>query len=368
MTALEVTRERAAAPAARRAARRPTRGAVLGGLAALCVACALISLSTGALPIPLASLLDLALGRCGEVGASCTAQQEAVIWAIRAPRVALALITGAALASAGCALQGIFRNPLADPGLVGVSSGAMIGAVAGIFALSRLELGWLGAAGRAWLVPGAAFLAGLAAVAVVWRLSARQGRVSVGAMILVGVAINALAGAALGVIIHIADDAELRSLTAWSLGSLGGARGAILPAPLCATLLGLALLIPHASSLNALSLGESAATGLGVPIARVRAVVVGASALMTGASVAFTGLIGFVGLVVPHALRLALGPDHRTLLPASALGGAALLVAADTLGRTIIAPGELPIGVVTALIGAPWFLVMLTRGRPAWSA
>jgi iron complex transport system permease protein len=187
-------------------------------------------------------------------------------------------------------------------------------------------------------------------------------------MILVGVAVNALADALLGLVIHVADDAELRTLTAWSLGSLGSARASMLPAPLLATLAALALIIPQAQNLNALSLGASAAVSLGVPLTYVRRIVVGASALAVGATVAFTGLIGFVGLIVPHALRLVLGPDHRLLLPSSALAGAALLVAADTLARTVAAPAELPIGVVTALCGAPLFIGLLARGRSAWSA
>jgi iron complex transport system permease protein len=349
-------------------ARALARRAALPALVGLCVASAAWSLTTGALAIPASHLVELVAGRCGEAGAACTAQQEAVIMAIRAPRVALGLITGAALGCAGAALQGIFRNPLADPGLIGVSSGAMIGAVGGIFALSRLDLAMLGAAGREWMVPGGAFLAGLLAVWLVWRLSTRGGHTSVGAMILVGVAVNALAGALLGLVIHVADDAELRTLTAWSLGSLGSARASMLPAPLLATLAALALIVPQAQNLNALSLGESAAVSLGVPLTYVRRVVVGASALAVGATVAFTGLIGFVGLIVPHALRLVLGPDHRLLLPSSALAGAALLVAADTLARTVAAPAELPIGVVTALCGAPLFIGLLARGRSAWSA
>lgn len=367
MTALELPSPRR--PARGQAARRrAVRRAALPALAALCAVSAAVGLMVGAFDVPLVSLIELLLGRCGEVGATCTAQQAAVVSAIRLPRVALGLVVGAALGCSGAALQGIFRNPLADPGLIGVSSGAMIGAVGAIFALSRLDLAWLGAAGRGGLVPLCAFGAGVAAVWLVWRLSTRGGHTSVGTMILAGVAINAMAGALLGLVIHIATDAELRSLTAWSLGSLGGARMAMLPAPLLATALALGVLWPRAEALNALSLGESAAVSLGIDVARLRRAVVGASALAVGATVAFTGLIGFVGLVVPHVLRLMCGPDHRALLPASALGGAALLVMADTAARTAAAPAELPIGVVTALIGAPWFMVLLTRRRAAWSA
>jgi iron complex transport system permease protein len=339
----------------------------LPALAALCLVSALIGVATGALSIELAALFDLLTGRCAQPGSPCTAQHEAVVWAIRAPRVALGLVVGAGLAIAGASLQGIFRNPLADPGLIGVSSGAMIGAVAAILALSRLDLTSLGAAGRAWLVPAAAFVGGACAVWTVWRIASRGGHTSVAMMILVGVAINALAGAALGLVVHIADDAELRSLTMWSLGSLSSARWPILAAPLLTLIISSIKLIRSADALNALSLNERAATSLGINVHAARRDVVLASALVVGAGVAFTGLIGFVGLVVPHALRLVVGPNHRVLLPASALVGAALLVSADTLARTIAAPAELPIGVVTALIGAPWFLVLLTREQRSWS-
>lgn len=282
-----------------------------------------------------------------------------VVGQIRLPRALLAILCGATLALCGVAMQGLFRNPLADPGLIGVSSGAALGAAAAILLLPLTLPVWL----APWFGMLAAFAGGLAVTLLVYRLGQRDGRTRVAVMLLAGVAISALAGAGIGLFSYIADDSALRSLTYWSLGSLNGAS---LPRllPLLPVCLGVALWLPRrASALNALLLGESEARHLGVEVEKLKRELVLCVALGVGATVAAAGMIGFVGLVVPHLLRLITGPDHRRLLPAAALGGAALLLLADLAARLLLAPAELPIGTLTALLGAPFFLYLLARER-----
>ena len=218
-----------------------------------------------------------------------------------------------------------------------------------------------------WLQPYllslAAFAGGLGVTAVVYRLGRRDGQISVAAMLLAGVALSALAGALIGLFTYLADDATLRSLTFWNMGSLNGASYARLW-PLLLVGVGVTIWLPRrATALNALLLGESEARHLGFEVERLKRELVLCTALGVGAAVAAAGLIGFIGLVVPHLLRLLVGPDHRILLPASAMAGAALLLLADLLARLLLAPAELPIGIITALLGAPFFLYLLVRGR-----
>lgn len=306
-----------------------------------------------------ASILDTVQRVLGWFGidwaAHFTQQQSAVLWAIRLPRVLQAAIVGAGLSIAGASLQGIFRNPLADPGVIGVSAGASLGAVAAI--VSGITI-----FGR-FTTPVLAFGAGLLTALLVYSLARFQGRTEVVTLILTGVAINAIAGALTGFVITIANDAELRGITFWSLGSVGGATWKSFSAMVPFAVLGFVLLPRWGGALNLFVLGEKEARHLGVSTERVRVGVIVLSALITGSSVAFTGTISFVGLVVPHAIRLAVGPDHRVLLPASALGGASLLVLTDLLARTVASPIEMPLGVVTALLGGPAFLLLLSRTR-----
>ena len=337
---------------------------VLGGLGAALVAAGLASVGVGAVDLTPGEVVA-ALGRAvGLEAGPVTAQQEAVLLAIRLPRVLLGAVVGAGLAVSGALMQGLFRNPLADPSLVGVSSGAALGAAAAIVLAAGLGVSAL-ALGPA-LVAVAAFAGGLATVLLVYRISTRGGRTSVATMLLAGIAVNALCGAGVGLLVLFADDGQLRELTFWSLGSLGGATwGALgIVAPLVGAVVVAAPRL--ARPLNALLLGEAEAGHLGVRTERVKTLVVGGAALAVGAGTAVAGVIGFVGLVAPHVVRLALGPDHRALLPASALSGALLLVGADLLARTALAPAEVPIGIVTALVGAPFFLWLLLRQpRPA---
>ncbi len=280
-----------------------------------------------------------------------------MLLSIRLPRTAVGLLVGAALGVAGAALQGVFRNPLADPSVIGVSSGAAVGAVAAIL----LTAGTVSIVA----VPVAAFLGGLGASAIVYLSARSQGRTEVVTLVLTGVAVNALGFACVGLAQYAADDDQLRTIVFWLLGSLAGGlwRDAAAIAPLVAV--GVLLLLRWGPVLDLLALGEREASSLGVRIEPARLAIIALSSLVVGAAVAVAGIIGFVGLVVPHLLRLLVGPAHRLLLPASAFGGATLLLAADLLARTVAAPAELPLGVVTAFVGAPFFLWLLRRTRRA---
>jgi iron complex transport system permease protein len=295
------------------------------------------------------------------VSADDLGQAELIVGQIRLPRTLLGIATGGVLALAGVAMQGLFRNPLADPGLIGVSSGAALGAaIAIVFGAS---MGGLPEAFAPYLLSACAFGGGLLVTALVYRLGRHNGQTSVATMLLAGIALTALAGALIGLFTYLADDATLRTLTFWNLGSLNGASYPRLWPLLLVTLLVACWLPRRVDALNALLLGESEARHLGFDVERLKVELILCTALGVGAAVAAAGLIGFIGLVVPHLLRLIVGPDHRVLLPASMFGGAILLLLADLVARLALAPAELPIGIVTALIGAPFFLYLLIRGR-----
>ncbi len=287
------------------------------------------------------------------------ASTRAVVWDLRLPRALMTAIVGAVLAAAGAMMQGLFRNPLADPGLVGVSGGAALAAAAFIV----FGAGFIGGLGGFGFIamPLASFLGGLVTVSVIRRLSTRDGHTDIATMLLAGTAVNAIVFAGIGLLVAISDDTQLRSITFWSLGSMGGAGWQSLlivtPFGIIALAAGLAL----ARNLDALMLGEADAYCLGFDVERAKRILVLSVAAGVGAAVSFTGLIGFVGIIAPHMARSLLGPMHRRLLPGAACIGGALLVLADTLCRTIIAPAELPIGVVTSLIGAPVFLALLLQ-------
>jgi iron complex transport system permease protein len=262
---------------------------------------------------------------------------------IRLPRLLLAVSAGAGLAMAGALMQGLFRNPLADPGLIGVSSGAAL--AAGItIVLGSVWFPDLPRSLGSWTLVLMAFVGGLGVTALIYAISQGEGGTRVGHMLLAGIAVNALAGAGLGLLNYIATDEQLRNLQFWLMGSLGGARWSAV------------------WLVNALALGEAQATLLGVPVERVKRLAIVITALAVGVVTATTGIIGFVGLVAPHMVRLLSGPDHRWVLPGSALLGASLVLLADALARTVAAPAELPLGVLTALVGVPFFLLLL-RGR-----
>ncbi|MEM9576551.1 MAG: iron ABC transporter permease [Pseudomonadota bacterium] len=295
-------------------------------------------------------------------GEELTLTERAVMVNIRMPRLAMGCLVGAALAVSGTVMQGLFRNPLADPGIVGVSAGATLGAVAAIVLGTALPAATLALVG-AQLVPIAAFVGAWATTLLLYRVATRHGRTSVATMLLAGIALTALTMAISGILIFIADDQQLRDLTFWSLGSLAGATWAKLAvtAPVILTAIAGACLLGRA--LNGLALGEATAAHIGVPVQRMKNAAILAVAAATGAAVAISGGIGFIGIVVPHLLRISTGPDHRPLLVNAALLGAILLVLADMISRNIIPPAELPIGIITAVLGAPVFLWILLRQR-----
>ena len=331
-------------------------------LSLLCLLAVWLSLALGPVSLPLLDTLRAGLRLMGlPVNGEGLEQAELILGQIRLPRTLLGLAVGAVLALAGVAMQGLFRNPLADPGLVGVSSGAARGA-----AIAIVGSTWIGGVPEVfapYLLSLFAFLGGLGVTALVYRLGRKDGQTSVATMLLAGIALTALASSAVGLFTYLADDATLRTLTFWNLGSLNGASYQRLwPLVLVAT--GVALWLPRrAEALNALLLGESEARHLGFEVEKLKRELVFCTALGVGAAVAAAGLIGFIGLVVPHLVRLLAGPDHRVLLPASLLAGASLLLFADLIARLALAPAELPIGIVTAFIGAPFFLYLLLRGR-----
>lgn len=327
-------------------------------LAMLALATMFASLMVGASGADVLGALAARLG----LGHAVLLRDQVVAFDIRLPRTIMGALIGAGLAVSGAVLQGLFRNPLADPGLVGVSSGAGLGAVLFIV-LGGTLFGPLIAAFGAYTLPLAAFAGGLLTTALLYRVATRHGQTAIATMLLAGIALGAIAGAATGVLVYSANDTQLRDLTFWGLGSLAGSdwtrvisAGPVILAALVVT--------PFlARGLNAMTLGEATAHHLGVPVQRLKTVAIVAVAASTGAAVAASGGIGFVGIVVPHLLRLGIGADHRFLLPGSALLGASFLLAADAVARTIVAPAELPIGIVTAIIGGPFFLWLLLRGR-----
>ncbi len=314
--------------------------------------------SVGAAGIPL-NRLPAALGLAQ--GDATTARDQLVLWSIRLPRIALAIMIGALLAAGGTVMQGLFRNPLADPALAGIAPGAGFASALAIVVGDRM----LAAAGPCpfELLPVAAIAGALIATVILYRLATRHGRTSIATLLLAGIAIGALANAGIGFLVFLADDRQLRDITFWLLGSLGGATWSkvLAIAPFVALMLGGLPFI--ARGLDLIVLGEAEAFHMGIAVERLKRIAIVLVAAATGAAVSVAGVIGFVGIVVPHLLRLVIGPGHRLLLPAAVCLGAILLLIADTFARIVAAPAELPIGIVTAAIGAPFFLSLLLRQR-----
>ncbi|MDX3381074.1 iron ABC transporter permease [Streptomyces niveiscabiei] len=314
-----------------------------------------VAAGTGAYPIPLGDVLGSVGHRVGLWGGELDRVAESVLWNVRFPRIVLALLVGASLGCAGALMQGVFGNPLAEPGVIGISSGAAVGAVAAI----SLGVGFLGT----WTVPAFAFAGGLGTALLVYALSRSEGKAEVVTLILTGIAVNAFGGALIGLFLFFADTAAVNQIVFWQLGSLSQATWPKVLAVLPCTVAGLALAPLYSRRLDLLSLGERPARHLGVDVERLRVVLILVIALLTAAAVSVSGIIGFVGLVIPHLLRMAAGPGHRFLVPASALLGAFILLAADLASRTMAAPAELPLGVLTGLLGSPFFFWLLHRTR-----
>ncbi|MGY4013321.1 FecCD family ABC transporter permease [Aeromonas molluscorum] len=332
---------------------------LLLGLSLLLTALLLGSLATGPLPLSLTESLQALLA--GETS-QLAPHKLLVVQEIRLPRTLLCLAVGGILGLCGAVMQGLFRNPLADPGIIGVSGGAALGAALAIVLLAPLDQQLQAKVGLG-LLPLLAFLGGALTTTLVYLLGSRQGGTSVTVMLLAGVAITALSGAAMGLLSYLADDQMLRDLSLWQMGTLAAGKPADMLLALATLAILLLLFVRDAGPLNALLLGESEARHLGVNVQSLKRRLILLTAAGVGVAVAIAGMIGFVGLVVPHLVRLLCGPNHVRLLPLSALIGAALLLGADMLARTLLAPAELPVGIITALLGAPFFLWLLLRGR-----
>ncbi len=321
------------------------------------IAASLFSAALGQMQIPLVEVIG---SLCRKVGLECGAAPthalaDAALWEVRFPRVALAILVGAALSTAGAIMQGVFGNPLADPGVIGVSSGAAVGASLMIIT------GF--AASSTFAIPVGAFVTGVATSFLVYSISRNRGRTQVITLILTGIAVNAFCGAALALMTFAATTNQREQIVFWQLGSLAGALWDSVATVVPLLVIGLVFAFLIAGKLDLLSLGDDAARHLGLNIERLRIGSIFVVAVLTAAAVAFAGVIGFVGLVVPHLIRMTIGPGHRVLVPASALGGALLLVLADTFARTAVAYAELPLGMITALIGGPFFFFLIKSSQ-----
>jgi len=337
---------------------RPRRAAVtFAVLGAGLLVLVVVSAGIGQFAVPPGEVLGSMAHRIGlDIGPlPAQANAEAVLWTIRFPRVAMAVAVGAALATAGAVMQGVFGNPLAEPGVVGVSSGAAVAACA------AMALGV--AATTPWLVAAVAFLGGLGTTFLVYCLARERGRTEVVTLVLTGIAVNAVAGAAIAFLMFVADRQAREQIVFWQLGSLNGTRWPYVAIVATLAAVGLAAALAMARRLDLLSLGERAARHLGVDVERLRIAAILVIALLTAGAVAFCGIIAFVGLVVPHLLRMIVGPSHRRLIAGSALGGGVLLLAADLVARTAVPYADLPIGALTALVGGPFFFWLLRRAR-----
>lgn len=331
---------------------------LLFGLLGTC----LVSLRLGTVSIASNQLMHLLFKPFGySSSVEVSIAQETVFWSIRLPRVLFGVLIGIALGSAGTALQGIFRNPLVDSGLIGIASGASLFASAFILLFSVVPMLVLGSP-QLTLATVAFFGAALTAL-LVYRIALSHGKINTVLLILAGVALNALSGSLTGLLTFFADDKQLRDLTFWTLGSLSGANWTNVSVLTLFVLLPFAVLLRTSTSLNAFALGESQAHSVGVHVQKTKTIVLVCSTAMVGAAVAFSGVIGFVGLVIPHILRLILGPSYTNLLPLSAVAGALLVCLSDLVCRLLLQPVEIPIGIVTALLGTPVLLWIILKQK-----
>lgn len=326
-------------------------------LAVLLVLAIVISAAQGPADVPFFDAMAILMADAGlDLGADYTHKAELVVDQIRLPRIITAGLVGMALATAGTALQGLFRNPMADPGIIGVSAG---GALAGVIVIVT------GAATAYILVtPGAALLGALLAAFFVYGVGSVGGRFTLGILILAGVALSSFLSAMITFILINTDDPDaVRQVLFWLSGGLDSRLWLHVRIVIGPVLVGVVIIYAFARALNLMLLGEEGAQALGIRIYRTRLILLATASVMTGVAVSVSGIIAFVGLVVPHMMRLVVGPDHRVLIPVSALGGAIFLILADTLARVIISPAELRVGVITAFVGAPFFIFLLVNNR-----
>ena len=330
---------------------------VSGGLGAVALVAFMVCLGFGTEAISFPQVATLLIqGLVAEAGTQGTTQ-SIILWQVRVPRVLLAFMVGGSLAAVGASLQALLRNPLADPYVIGISSGAALGAAVAI--LFGVGLSVFGLS----VLPFCAFLGALVSLFIVYRIAVSYRSFSIHTLLLGGVVLNAIFSALILFLTSLADPYKASGMYAWLMGSLTGPDFQTVIVLAVYLVLGVGILVSQARSLNLLTLGEEAARSLGVEVERVKRVIFAASALLTGSVVAFSGLIGFVGLIVPHAVRLVFGADHRLLLIASGIVGGTFLMIADTAARTLLSPTEIPVGVVTALVGGPIFLYLLVQQR-----
>lgn len=333
---------------------RLAMGGVTLGLLILGVG--LVSLSLGPVAIPVSHVASIVVAFLGIEGGEFSRTEQLVIEQIRLPRIVVGAAVGMALGVAGATMQGLFRNPMADPGIIGVSAGGAVGAVVAIAT---------GTAGLFFLaLPAFAFFGAMAAAFLVYGIAVVGGHFSMATLLLAGVAVNAFLGAVVSAIIILLPDNEaLREVLFWLAGGLDSRSWEHVRISLPLVVGSAAVITLMARDLNLLMLGDDEARSMGVRVGFARTALLAAAALATGAAVAVSGVIGFVGLVTPHVLRLLLGPDHRVLIPMSAAGGAVFVILADTVARTIIQPAEFRVGVLTAFVGAPFFILLLIRNK-----
>ncbi len=335
---------------------------ILLGLVLLLLVMACISLTTGPITTRFSDVILALAGTLSREPDTPASGLDQVIIHLRLPRLILGILVGAGLAMAGTVMQSLFRNPMADPGLLGVSSGAALGAVSfivlGVSMMPGLFATW-----GSWLLSAAAFSGSLISLLLVYRLARFNYRTDIATMLLAGVAVNAITGALIGLMSYLASDMELRDLVFWSLGSLEIANWWKLAITIALVAPGCLWMLAFSSALNANLLGENEARHLGFDVERMKIRLIVLVALVVGVLVAVSGVIGFVGLLIPHLLRLVCGPDHRLLLPAAGMLGAVLVIAADIVARSAIAPAEIPIGIITSVLGGPFFLWLLIRHR-----
>lgn len=324
-------------------------------LGALLLGSVVLATGLGAVHVPPWQTLLILLNRLPGLKFDVPGQYETIIWAVRLPRVLCALLVGCALGVSGAAMQGFFRNPMASPDIVGVSAGASMGSVLAI------TLGWTLAS--PWLLPAAAFVGALLATFVTYALATQRGRTETATLLLAGIAVSSFFSSGISLIYHFIDDGVLRQIVYWLMGNLSGKRWEHVTVLFPFVLGGSVALWAFSRDLNVMLFSEDEASSLGVNVERTKRWLIILVSLVTGAAVSISGMIGFVGLIVPHILRQLVGPDHRWLLPASGLGGGVLLVLADLAARILFAPVELRPGIVTALIGVPFFLYLLVKQR-----
>jgi len=331
------------------------RGAVALPVLGLCLLTAAVAATAiGSVSLPFGEVVKILASRL--LGAPVGGPSDTIIWQIRMPRVVTAVIVGGALGTAGAVFQGLLRNPMADPYIIGTSGGAALGATVAL--LAPIQLSILGFS----FVSIAAFAGALGAVLLVYNIGRVGPRTPVTTLLLTGFALSSILAAIMSFLMFISNNA-LRRIVLWTMGGLGGANWTQLQVVIPAILLALAAVYALAPDLNAFLLGDEQAASLGINVERRKLILLGLGSWLTAAAVSVSGLVGFVGLVVPHVVRLVLGPDHRLLLPASTIVGGLFLVIADLLARSVMPPVELPVGIITALVGGPFFIYLLRKAR-----